>query len=73
MQAQKLNLEILYVAIQKALPSVEATILELYTDSDRPHYDSSFKREVEMRVKGIKEEIASDRNSNSTHISIYDV
>ena len=46
---------------------------ELYTDSDRPHYDSSFKREVEMRVKGIKEEIASDRNSNSTYISIYDV
>ena len=26
-----------------------------------------------MRVKGIKEEIASDRNSNSTYISIYDV
>ena len=46
---------------------------ELYTDSDRPHYDSSFKREVEMRVKGIKEEITSDRNSNSTYISIYDV
>ena len=46
--------------------------IEKYTNH-RPHYDSSFKREVEMRVKGIKEEISSDRNSNSTYISIYDV
>ena len=30
---------------------------ELYTDTDRPHYDSSFKREVELRVKNIKKEL----------------
>ena len=47
--------------------------LQLYSDTDRPHYDSNLKREVEQRVKDIREEIASDRNSNSTYISVYDV
>ena len=46
---------------------------KLYSDTDRPHYDSNFKREVKQRVKDIRAEIASDSNSNSTYISVYDV
>ena len=46
---------------------------KLYSDRDQTHYDSIFKREVEQRVKNIRAKIASDRNSNSTYISVYDV
>ena len=41
--------------------------------SDTVMSSTLLKREVEQRVKDIREEIASDRNSNSTYISVYDV
>ena len=42
---------------------------DLYSDTERPHYDQRFKQEVETNVQNIKSEIASDRNSIPTYIS----
>ena len=46
---------------------------DLYSDTERPHYDQRFKQEVETKVQNIKSEIASDRNSIPTYISTDDV
>ena len=45
---------------------------DLYSDTERPHYDQRFKQEVETKVQNIKSEIASDRNSIPTYISSDD-
>ena len=45
----------------------------LYTDTERPHYDSNFQREVDTRVKFIKEEIENERDANPTYISMLEV
>ena len=46
---------------------------DLYTDTERPHYDSNFQREVDTRVKFIKEEIENERDANPTYISMLEV
>ena len=43
---------------------------DLYTDTERPHYDSKFQRIVDTRVKFIKEEIENERDANPTYISM---
>ena len=39
---------------------------DLYADTERPHYDSTFKQEVESRVRHIKAEIQSEQDANHT-------
>ena len=46
---------------------------DLYSDTDRPHYDSNFQREVDTRVKFIKEEIEHERDANPTYISMLEI
>ena len=43
---------------------------DLYTDTERPHYDSNFQREVDTRVKFIKEEIENERDAYPIYISM---
>ena len=45
---------------------------DLYADTERPHYDSNFKQEVESRVSHIKAEIQSEQDA-STYISMLEV
>ena len=46
---------------------------DLYTDTERPNYDSNFQQEVDIRVKCIKEEIENERDANPTYISLLEV
>ena len=46
---------------------------DLYADTERPHYESNFKQEVESRVRHIKAEIQSEQDANPTYISMLEV